>query len=171
MNSTQKHDKVLFIDLDGTLIQPLGGRIFPEGCWDMELKFSTFEAIKQYKPDMVIIVTNQGGIEKGFVDESTFCQKVNYVCACIYDYCHINSTYSYCPYCDTNNEFRKPNPGMINKYIECYNIKKENCLMVGDREEDMLCAKNAGIKFVDVRIFIKQFTNIFKQYASSRYKI
>ena len=161
MNATQKHNKVLFIDLDGTLIQPLGNREFPKGCWDMELKFDTFEAIKQYKPDLVIIITNQGGIEKGFVDESTFCQKLNYVCACIYDYCHINSTFSYCSTCNSNDNNRKPNPGLINKYIDCYYMNKENCLMVGDREEDMLCAKNAGIKFMDVEEFTKEFTNMF----------
>jgi HAD superfamily hydrolase (TIGR01662 family) len=161
MDATQKHNKVLFIDLDGTLIQPLGNREFPKGCWDMELKFATFEAIKQYKPDMVIIVTNQGGIEKGFVNEHTFYQKLNYICSCIYDYCNIDSTFRYCSTCNSNDNNRKPNPGMINRYIECYNIKKENCLMVGDREEDMLCAKNAGIKFIDVNEFTKEFTNIF----------
>lgn len=157
MDATQKHNKVLFIDLDGTLIQPLGDRTFPKGCWDMELKFPTFEAIKQYKPDMVIIVTNQGGIEKGYVDEGGFCVKVNYILSCINEYCNVNATYSYCPYCDINNESRKPNPGMINRYIESYNIKKEDCLMVGDREEDMLCAKNAGIEFSDVSQFVKDF--------------
>lgn len=157
MDATQIANKVLFIDLDGTLIQPLGGRTFPKGCWDMELKFDTFEAIKQYKSDLVIIITNQGGIEKGFVDESTFCQKLNYVCACIYDYCHINSTYSYCSTCNNDDNNRKPNPGLINKYIDCYNMNKENCLMVGDREEDMLCAKNAGIKFSNVNQFVKDF--------------
>ncbi len=161
MDATQKHNKVLFIDLDGTLIQPLGNREFPKGCWDMELKFATFEAIKQYKPDMVIIVTNQGGIEKGFVDEGGFCVKVNYILSCLNEYCKVNATYSYCATCNNNDKDRKPNPGMINRYIESYNIKKEDCLMVGDREEDMLCAKNAGIKFIDVNEFTKEITNIF----------
>ena len=118
MDATQKFNKVLFIDLDGTLIQPLGNREFPKGCWDMEL-------------------------------------------SCLNEYCNVNATYSYCPTCNNNDNDRKPNPGMINRYIESYNIKKEDCLMVGDREEDMFCAKNAGIKFVDVEEFTKEFTNIF----------
>lgn len=166
MDNTINDDKVLFIDLDGTLIQPLGNRTFPKGCWDMELKFDTFEAIKQYKPDLVIIITNQGGIEKGFVNETTFCQKLNYVCACIYDYCHIESTFSYCPTCNSDDNDRKPNPGLINKYIDCYNMNKENCLMVGDREEDMLCAKNAGIKFSNVNQFVKDF--LYQRYGNKR---
>ena len=161
MNTTQKYNTVLFIDLDGTLIQPLRNREFPKGCWDMELKFATFEAIKQYKPDLLIIITNQGGIEKGFVNEYSFYQKLKYVCACIYDYCHINSVFSYCTTCNNNDNNRKPNPGMITTYIKLYNIDKNNCLMVGDREEDMLCAKNAGIKLVHVEEFTKEFTNIF----------
>ena len=161
MDATQKHNKVLFIDLDGTLIQPLGGRTFPKGCWDMELKFATFEAIKKYNPDLVVIVTNQGGIEMGYVNERFFENKIQWITSCIAEYCNVSVTYSYCSYCDTNNEFRKPNPGMINRFIEGSNIKKEDCLMVGDREEDMLCAKNAGIKFIDVEEFTKEFTNIF----------
>lgn len=157
MDATIKHDKVLFIDLDGTLIQPLGDRTFPKGCWDMKLNFNALDAINSYKPDLVIIVTNQGGIEKGFVKEAGFTVKVNYVAACISEYCNVNCTYNYCTSCNIKNKFRKPNPGMITKYIESYNLNKDSCLMVGDREEDMLCAKNADIKFININQFIKEF--------------
>mgnify|MGYP002859771067 CR=1 FL=1 len=62
-----KKYKVLFSDLDGTLIDTLSGETFPKGIWDMKLKFDVIEAIKKLDPDYVFIVTNQGGIEKGFM--------------------------------------------------------------------------------------------------------
>ena len=70
MNTGQKPkiNKVLFSDLDGTLIQTLSGNDFPIACYDMQPRFDTLAAIKLFKPDIVCIITNQGGIEKGFVN-------------------------------------------------------------------------------------------------------
>lgn len=53
--------KVLFIDLDGTLTDTVSGSTFPQGVWDMELKFNVFDAILRMHPEKVFIVTNQGG--------------------------------------------------------------------------------------------------------------
>lgn len=41
---------------------------------------------------------------------------------------------------------RKPSPGCINYFIKKYNLKKSEVLMLGDREIDILAAKNADIK-------------------------
>jgi len=64
--------KVLFADLDGTLITTISERTFPLGIWDMKFRFNTLDAIKNYGFECLYIVTNQGGIEKGFVDERHF---------------------------------------------------------------------------------------------------
>lgn len=63
-----KKYKILFASLDGTLIDTISGETFPKGIWDMKLKFDVLDKIKELKPDYVFIVTNQGGIEKGFVN-------------------------------------------------------------------------------------------------------
>lgn len=70
-----KKYKVLFADLDGTLIDTVSGNTFPNGIWDMKFKFDVLDAIKKLAPEYVFIVTNQGGIEKGLVKEENFIDK------------------------------------------------------------------------------------------------
>lgn len=45
MDITKK--KVIFIDLDGTLIDTESGKTFPEGVWDMKLKMEVFCAAQE----------------------------------------------------------------------------------------------------------------------------
>lgn len=51
-----------------------------------------------------------------------------------------------CPH-DKNDgcSCRKPKPGLLEQAIQKYGLKREECLMVGDRETDVECALNAGI--------------------------
>lgn len=74
-----KKYKVLFCDMDGTLIETASGETFPKGIWDMKFKFDVLDAIKNLNPEEIFIVTNQGGIEKGMVPESFICVKCEYV--------------------------------------------------------------------------------------------
>jgi histidinol phosphatase-like enzyme len=56
--------KVLFADLDGTIIETLTGAPFPKGIWDMKFKWDVLKKIKGGGFECLIIITNQGGIEK-----------------------------------------------------------------------------------------------------------
>lgn len=56
-----KKYKVLFCDMDGTLIETASGETFPKGIWDMKFKFDVLDAIKNLNPKAIFIVTNQGG--------------------------------------------------------------------------------------------------------------
>jgi HAD superfamily hydrolase (TIGR01509 family) len=55
--------------------------------------------------------------------------------------------YDYFTECVTSkNEFkRKPSPDAINYLVEKYNIIRSEAIMIGDRDIDILSAKNAGI--------------------------
>ena len=44
------------------------------------------------------------------------------------------------------NSRRKPSPVMINEAVKKYNLNKSKCFMLGDKENDVLTAKNASIK-------------------------
>ena len=115
-----KKYKVLFCDMDGTLIETASGETFPKGIWDMKFKFDVLDAIKNLNPKVIFIVTNQGGIEKGLFPESFIYVKCQYVNDSIIDYCGIDTCFKYCGSNDRSNPMRKPNTGMLeglfNKY-------------------------------------------------------
>lgn len=158
----KKYKNVLFADLDGTLINTIFGKDFPIGCYDMSFKWEVLDAIKQCKPEVVVIVSNQGGIEAGFVNPDFFHNKIMWVSSVIAEYCKCDCLLDYCSTNDKNNIFRKPNPGMVNKFIEQECDVNENfmAVMIGDRDEDRKCAENANIKYFDVNDFIAKFSNI-----------
>lgn len=166
-----KKYKVLFCDLDGTLIDTISGETFPKGIWDMKLKFDVLDAIKKLAPEYVLIVSNQGGIEKGFVKEDDFIAKLEYVGLSIREYVGISELYS--SYCASNFKYepnRKPNVGMLNHLTEKFvgdefEYIKSVSLMIGDAsglegqwsDTDKKTAENFGIYYMDVNEFVKQY--------------
>lgn len=168
-----KKYKVLFIDLDGTLIQTKSGKTFPEGIWDMEFKFDVLNTIKRLSLEYVCIVSNQGGIELGHVEYMHVVSKMSYVRGVISEYCKIeysNTSYKFCMLNDKKHPWRKPNTGMLEDYFKENfngfnkpNLSKEEILMVGDAsgltgqfsDSDKKCAENFGIDYLDVNEFVK----------------
>ena len=84
MDITKK--KVIFIDLDDTLISTRTGNKFPAGIWDMKLNLPVFDQLKKLHPLAVLIASNQGGIELGIVPQQLFEPKFIYVIASLQEY-------------------------------------------------------------------------------------
>lgn len=165
-----KKYKIVFLDLDGTLINTISGEIFPKGVWDMTLNFPLLDKLKELAPNYIFVVSNQGGIEKGYVNKHDFENKLGYICDCVIEYldkkCICKGVYT-CTN-DVNSHYRKPNTGMLeylldgttfnNKYIK----NKENMCMIGDAsgkegqfsDSDKKTAINFGIDYYDVDDFI-----------------
>lgn len=170
-----KQYKVLFSDLDGTLIETLSGETFPKGIWDIKFKFDVLDAIKKLAPEYVFIVTNPGGIEKGFVNKRNFEFKMEYILRSMREYLKYDALieYIYCISNDKDNQYRKPNIGMCVKLSERYiqknnphpNLANKDCLMIGDAsglggqfsDSDKKTAENFGIDYMDVNEFVKQW--------------
>lgn len=159
-----KKPKILFCDLDGTLITTRSGKTFAQGMWDMQLKLDILKKIKEMEPEYVFIVTNQGGIGQ-FFTEADFETKINYICIAVRDYIkHENLKVVdsiYCPSMDKNDKYRKPNFGMLEHMCKLYKIPlylKSEMLMIGDAsgkkgqfsDIDLITAKNFGIQYIDV---------------------
>ena len=167
MNEKLKTKTVIFCDLDGTLIETISGEIFPKGIWDMRIKFDVLDAIKKLNPKYILIVSNQGGIESGFVDAQDFRVKSEYTGRAIREYCGCEC---YGIYCETNNKsdiYRKPNTGMLEILLERYvgddfDYIKQTSLMIGDAsgkegqfsDSDKKTAENFGIDYMDVEDFL-----------------
>ena len=167
MNKILKNKKVIFCDLDGTLIETISGETFPKGIWDMKIRFDVLDAIKKLNPEYVLIVSNQGGIESGFVDAKKFNAKLVYIVKAIGEYCGCECC---AMYCDTNNKsdpYRKPNTKMLETLLEDYvgddfDFIKQKSLMIGDAsgkegqfsDSDKKTAENFGIDYMDVNDFV-----------------
>jgi DNA 3'-phosphatase len=166
-----KDYRIIFVDLDGTLINTLSGETFPLGVWDMKLNLSLLDSIKRIKPDYVFVVSNQGGIEKGYVNKRNFNDKLQYIADCVNEYIG-HDCICKTAYCHTNDEdsyYRKPNIGMLEHLMknfafdDDYLIDKENICMIGDASgkegqfsnTDKQTAINFGIDYYDVNDFIK----------------
>ena len=162
-----KKYNVIFSDLDGTLINTVSGETFPKGIWDMKFRYEVLDKIKEVKPEYLLIVSNQGGIESGFVDDHDFRVKSEYITRAIREYCNCKC---YAMYCTTNNKsdsHRKPNVGMLESLLEKYvgddfDYIKSVSLMIGDAsgkegqfsDSDKKTAENFGIDYMDVEEFV-----------------
>lgn len=166
-----KKYNILFADLDDTLITTYTGETFPKGVWDMKIKFDVLDKIKELKPEVLFIVTNQGGIESGFVKQTLWEQKIKYICAAISEYCKIDVHYEMCPSNNKQHSDRKPNTGMIYKCMETYFQPEfrnlDNALMIGDAsgkpgqfsDSDLKCAENCKMDYMDITDFINTSFN------------
>ena len=170
MNEKLKNKKVIFCDLDGTLIETISGEPFPKGIWDMRIRFDVLAAIKGLKPEYIFIVSNQGGIESGFVDRDNFKSKSEYITRAIKEYCECDCYGMYCETNDKSDPYRKPNALMLEDLLETYvgddfDYIKQKSLMIGDAsgkegqfsDSDKKTAENFGIDYMDVNDFVNTF--------------
>jgi D-glycero-D-manno-heptose 1,7-bisphosphate phosphatase len=137
--------KTIFLDRDGVINKETNYLHKIEDFEFINGVFKTFQYFKNlnYK---IIIITNQSGISRGYFTELDF-QKVtnwmldqfNYNDIEILDVIH-------CPhqpsdFCDC----RKPKPGMLLKAQIKHKIDMKKSWMIGDKENDIKAANNAGI--------------------------
>ena len=163
--------KVLFIDLDGTIIKTISGKTFPEDITDFRIQLPVLNKIVEKFPNLryFFIVTNQGGIGK-FVTVDDFETKISNICMFCDDYIgdrnmttFADSDWIYCDSMDKNNPMRKPNTGMLETLLQYRFESKEECIMIGDAsgkpgdfsDSDKKCAENFGIDYIDVRDFLE----------------
>ena len=147
--------KAIFLDRDGTINKYVG---FLRNIEEFELLDGVSEAIKMINKSkyLVIVITNQPVIARGEVTVSELDEIHNKMETILgKEGAYIDGLY-YCPHhphkgyegeivelkfdCDC----RKPKPGLILQAAKDFNIDLENSWMIGDRENDVACGKNAG---------------------------
>lgn len=146
-------NKALFLDRDGVINVDHGhvGKIenfdFIDGIFDLCKK-------AQHKGYLIIIVTNQAGIAKGYYTEDEFLELTKWMENEFKKKGVLITKTYYCPYhidakiakYKKDSEDRKPNPGMILKAIEKFNIDPKNSILIGDKESDIEAGKNAKLE-------------------------
>ncbi|MBR1556505.1 MAG: HAD-IIIA family hydrolase [Prevotella sp.] len=170
--------KVLFCDLDDTLIKTASGETFAKDVTDFVIRKEVLDKIRVCMPElsMLCIVSNQGGIAKGYFSKHDFDAKMRSICAFIVAYLNenVNDTMIdvfsfYCTSTDSADMMRKPNTGMLDifygeqlHYAAPFLRDKANMLMIGDAsgkegdfsDSDKVCAERFGIDYLDVDDFL-----------------
>ena len=131
-------NKILFIDLDGTIIETKSGKLFPLSPDDWKFRKDILEKLSEYSIDHTIcIITNQGGVNEGHIKPLELENKLKDIVNNIEAYirlenppCHL-ITYRIAGL-STNSKLRKPNPTLALEVMNFMEVDKKDCLMVGD---------------------------------------
>jgi D-glycero-D-manno-heptose 1,7-bisphosphate phosphatase len=142
-----KH-KALFLDRDGVINHDPGD--YTMSLEEFILLPTVLEALAlaQSKGYILIIITNQGGIGKGLYTHETV--------ASIHEMLHRTCQESgveikrifYSPHHPEfgNSLTRKPERLLMERALARYNIDPTQSVMVGDRERDVQCAQQVGVR-------------------------
>ncbi|MBC7743910.1 MAG: HAD family hydrolase [Flavobacterium sp.] len=141
--------KVVFLDRDGVLNKEMGDYVCR--LEDFIILEHNFEPLKklQERGFLLIVITNQGGLAKGWYSEKTL-GKMNKALKDTYAEQGIELIEVY--YCNHHPEYngkclcRKPGSMMLEKAIGRFNIDASKSYFIGDRERDVLAGEAAGVK-------------------------
>ena len=133
--------KALFLDRDGTINIDYGYVFQPE---KFEFINGIFELCRkaQEKGYLIIVITNQSGIARGYFSEQDFAELNSYMLAEFTKQGIKITDVFYSPELSGND--RKPNCGMFIKARDKYGIDMAQSVSVGDKERDIEAAQKAG---------------------------
>ncbi|MFX1311017.1 MAG: D-glycero-beta-D-manno-heptose 1,7-bisphosphate 7-phosphatase [Promethearchaeota archaeon] len=143
-------NKAIFLDRDGVINKEISYLSDPQ---DFEFIEGSIEALKilKQKGFLLIIITNQAGIARGYFTEEIL-NKIHDKMISILKHNKIELDSIY--YCPHHPDFtgpcncRKPKPGMILKATLKYNLDLSESFMVGDTLNDIETGKAAHCKTV-----------------------
>ena len=141
--------RAVFLDRDGTINRDVG---YPNSFSMVEIFPYSFAAVRKINEAgfLSIIVTNQSGIGRGFIEEKNLHDIHRKLCLA---FAEQNATFDgiyYCPH-DMRSEIpeykkacdcRKPQTGMAKQAMRDFNIDTKNSYMIGDKAEDIMFGIN-----------------------------
>lgn len=113
------------------------------------------EAIRYFNQQdyYVFVITNQSGVARGYYQEEDIQKLHGWMNEALARQQARIDDFFYCPHHETGTVpfyshkccCRKPKTGMIEQAKEKYRIDMKHSLLIGDKDSDIECAKNAGI--------------------------
>ena len=137
-----------FFDRDGVLLEEKNYLSNPKF---VSLEKGVLELLQKIKEMgyLIIIVTNQSGIGRGYFTWNEYDKVTNQMFNLIGDDTLIEGIYANsCQPGALFSNFRKPNPGMLIRAAEDFKIDLKNSFIVGDRLTDLQAGLRANLKFV-----------------------
>ena len=152
-DKTMGRNKALFLDRDGVINVDYGYVYRKE---DFHFVDGIFElaATATKLGYLIVIVTNQAGIARGYYTEQQFHELMDWVEEQFRRHgAEITATY-FCPYhpehgigkYKRDSECRKPKPGMILRAARELEIDLEKSILVGDSKSDLEAGRAAGVR-------------------------
>ncbi len=144
--------KALFLDRDGVINHDSG---YTSNADDFNFIDGIFELcrVARQLDYLLIVVTNQAGIGRGYYTEQDFLTLTAWMCERFEAegvpltnvfYCPDHPEYGVGDYKKDSFD-RKPNPGMLLRGNEKHGIDFSRSMMIGDKVSDMQAAERAGV--------------------------
>ena len=145
-------NRALFLDRDGVINVDHGYVYQPENFDFIDGIFQLCQSANKNEY-LIIIVTNQAGIGRGYYSKENFLDLTNWMNEKFISKSVSITDVFYCPFHPTHGigsykkeSFdRKPNPGMLLHAQSKHNIDMSRSILIGDKDSDILAAKNAGV--------------------------
>ncbi len=140
--------KALFLDRDGVINID---HDYVHKKEDFEFVEGIFEVVRQFHEAgyLVIVVTNQSGIARGYYSEEDFLHVSEWMSEQFKKHGAMITKVYYCPHhpeITGSCRCRKPSPGMLLDAKKEYDIDMKHSVMIGDKERDIEAAIGAGIE-------------------------
>lgn len=142
--------RLVIFDLDQTLVGGPEGRP-PNSLAEQYFLLGVIEKCAELRAHGIClgIASNQGGIAFGYTTQQQAYHRLEAAAL------QIGAMFVYCPHHPEGTileyaydcECRKPRPALLWSLLFCFNVAREDALMVGDQESDRLAAEAAGIDF------------------------
>lgn len=147
--------KAIFLDRDGIINVD---KAYVSKIEDFDFCEGIFEVLKHFQSlgYLLIIVTNQSGIGRGYYTQEDFDILTAWILAELKkEEIEIQAVY-HCPHAPEDScDCRKPNSKMLQDAIKEFDINVKNSWMIGDKLSDIEAGKNAHI---DNTIFVNSST-------------
>ncbi len=153
--------KAAFLDRDNTLIYDPGYIHEPEKVFLLE---GVSEGLKLLKDNgyLLIVVSNQSGIGRGYFEEKDFWAVNNKLQELLKPFNVQIDAFYFCPHKpDDNCNCRKPKIELALKVAKDLNIDLKNSVMIGDKDSDVEFGFNAGMK-CSLKVGSYPFDNFLK---------
>jgi D-glycero-D-manno-heptose 1,7-bisphosphate phosphatase len=146
--------KAAFLDRDGVLNVDHG---YVHRVEDLQVIDGAPEAVRRLNDAgyLVIVVTNQSGIGRGYYDEAAMHAVHARLVERFADQAgaHIDAFY-HCPFHPDapverfrhpDHPDRKPNPGLVLRAIKDWDVDPAGSFLIGDKDSDLEAARRAGV--------------------------
>lgn len=144
--------RALFLDRDGVINIDHG---YVHKREDFQFVDGIFDLVKAVKAAgyLVIVVTNQAGIGRGYYTEAQFLELMDWVRSAFRQHEGDLDAVYFCPYHPEHgigeykreSSCRKPEPGMLLQAAHEHDIDLSASVMVGDSAKDMQAGEAAGV--------------------------